>query len=143
MVALSLLLLAAAIWDIYYKKIPNFLVACIFLWGIVYAFYTGGISASLSSLFRAVLVLFLFFPAYQLRLLGAGDVKYLAALATVFGGKPLLYFLFFSFAGAFLFAVFSCFLKREKEAPTSFLGRRVPMAGAFFLSFLIHMGGFY
>ena len=143
MVALSVLLSAAAITDTSRKKIPNFLVLSVFLWGLVYSFLLGGLSAVFFFLVFSVCVLFLFFPFYQLHLLGAGDVKLLSAMAGFFPVTSFLFFLFYSFSGAFLLSIFSLIFSKKQMTISDILRHRVPMAGPFFISFLFYMGGFY
>lgn len=143
MVALSVLLSAAAITDTSRKKIPNILVLSVFLWGVVYSFLCEGLFAVFSFLLSTVCVLFLFFPFYQLHLLGAGDIKLLAAISGFFRVNTFLFFIFYSFLGAFLLALISLLLSKEKKSFSAVLHRRVPMAGAFLVSFLLYIGGFY
>ena len=104
-------LTAAAFTDIFFRRIPNLLLLMVLL--------PGGFFAGPAFLVRLLTVTALFYPFFRLRLVGAGDVKLLAAVAAWSGADRFLYFLFFSFFTAAVPAVLLLRrrLLREKETP--------------------------
>jgi prepilin peptidase CpaA len=84
-ILLGLLVAVAAVYDVRYRRIPNWLV----LAGIVAGFAWNIFSAGGAGLGRAAagfgLGFVLYFPLYLLRARGAGDVKLLAAAGSIAG----------------------------------------------------------
>src|SRR4051812_31541587 len=85
--SLIVLLMTAAICDMRTHRIPNRLVLCGGLWGLVCTtlwppVYHGTILYPLAGLAVGLL---LFFPLYLMRAMGAGDVKLLAMVGTFLG----------------------------------------------------------
>ncbi len=82
---MGILVTVAAVYDIRYRRIPNWLV----LTGIIAGFAFNSYSDGLSGLGRAAaglgLGFILYFPLYILRARGAGDVKLLAAVGSIVG----------------------------------------------------------
>jgi len=91
---LGILVAIAAVFDIRYRRIPNWLV----LAGIIVGFAWNVFSSGLPGLGRAAAGLgvgfILYFPLYLIRARGAGDVKLLAAIGAITGpGNCLWIFL--------------------------------------------------
>lgn len=89
-ILLAILVLVAAIYDIRYRRIPNWLVLAGIIVGFVWNVWSSGVSGSaVSGLGRAAagfgLGFILYFPLYLLRARGAGDVKLLAAVGAITG----------------------------------------------------------
>lgn len=84
-ILLGILVAAAAVFDIRFRRIPNWLV----LAGIVAGLVWNGFSSGWSGLGRGAeglgLGFILYFPFYMIRALGAGDVKLLAAVGAITG----------------------------------------------------------
>lgn len=84
-ILLGILILVAAIFDIRFRRIPNWLV----LAGIVVGLAWNTSSLGMSGLGRSAaglgLGFALYFPLYLLRARGAGDVKLLAAVGAITG----------------------------------------------------------
>lgn len=85
--------LACAIYDLKQRRLPNFLTLGMHIPALVILLLTGQglLGASVSSSFAAWgLALLLTLPAYAFNWLGAGDVKFLAALGLLTGLNFLL-----------------------------------------------------
>jgi prepilin peptidase CpaA len=84
-VILLLIVCLAAIYDLRYRRIPNWLVLTGLLLGLganTFLFEWAGLQRSLIGLGVAFLV---YFPLYLLRGMGAGDVKLMAAVGAIVG----------------------------------------------------------
>ena len=84
-VVLVLTVLTAAIYDLRYRRIPNWLV----LTALVVGFGLNTFLFEMAGLKRAALgmalALAIYFPLYLLRAMGAGDAKLMAALGSIVG----------------------------------------------------------
>ena len=83
--ALTALVLAAAIYDVRYRRIPNWLVAIGFaaaLFMSLGVFHTPGLRGSLAG---AALAIAFYLPLFALRAMGAGDLKLMAAVGAFTG----------------------------------------------------------
>jgi prepilin peptidase CpaA len=79
-VALLAMLLAACVWDVRVRKIPNRLTACIAVAGILFTMWQHPNWMGLGIAFGGFAVgMLVWFPSYAFGLLGAGDVKLAAA----------------------------------------------------------------
>src|SRR5580704_14681428 len=84
-IALLLLVAIAAVYDIRFRRIPNWLVLTGLLAGVVLntlLLEWSGVRASLLGISLAFLI---YFPLYLLRGMGAGDVKLMAAVGAIAG----------------------------------------------------------
>jgi prepilin peptidase CpaA len=84
-ILLGILVAVAAVTDIWFRRIPNWLVLAGVAAGLAWHLYSGG----LSGLGRAATGLgvgfILYFPLFLLRALRGGDVKLLAAAGAIAG----------------------------------------------------------
>lgn len=99
-ILLGILVAIAAVFDMRYRRIPNWLV----LAGILAGFSWNVSSSGWSGLLRAAeglgLGFILYFPLYLIRARGAGDVKLLAAVGTITGpGNCFLIFILTAILG--------------------------------------------
>ena len=88
-VAISALMLAAAVWDIRVRRIPNVLTVL----GLAAAFglrATAGPGAGIDGVVGAILAFVLCLPFFVLGVLGGGDAKLLMALGAFTGPRDLL-----------------------------------------------------
>src|SRR5690349_9099016 len=89
-VVLVLIVLTAGIYDLRYRRIPNWLV----LVGLVVGFGLNTFLFQLAGLERSALgmglALLIYFPLYLLRAMGAGDAKLMAAVGSIVGPKSWL-----------------------------------------------------
>jgi prepilin peptidase CpaA len=84
-VLLILIVLTAAIYDLRYRRIPNWLVLVGLVAGIslnTFLFELQGLKLSALGLGLALLI---YFPLYALRAMGAGDAKLMAAVGSIVG----------------------------------------------------------
>ena len=82
---LLLVLAIALIYDLMFHRIPNWLTATGLITGIVLHSYFQGVAGLLTSLGGAAIGLTLFLPFYIKRAMGAGDVKFMAAVSACMG----------------------------------------------------------
>lgn len=115
-ILLGILVALAAIFDIRYRRIPNWLV----LAGIVGGFAWNVSNSGWSGLLRASeglgLGFILYFPLYLIRARGAGDVKLLAAVGAVTGpGNCFWIFLLTAVLGGVIALVLLMFRGRVRK----------------------------
>jgi len=83
--ALTVLVLVAAVYDLRFRRIPNWLAVT----GICAGFALNGFSFGLAGLARAGLglglAIALYLPMFALRAMGGGDVKLMAAVGSITG----------------------------------------------------------
>jgi len=84
-ILLGILVAIAAIFDIRYRRIPNWLVLAGIIVGLAWNVYSSGWSGLLRASEGLGLGFILYFPLYLIRARGAGDVKLLAAVGAVAG----------------------------------------------------------
>ena len=89
LVACTFLLALAVWWDIHTQRIPNTLVLIGLVLGYASACLPNGIGWQSSAL-GSLVGLGVFLPLYVLRILGAGDVKLLAAVGAFVGYPSIL-----------------------------------------------------
>jgi prepilin peptidase CpaA len=84
-VVLALVVIVAAVYDVRFRRIPNWLVLSALVLGIglnTFLFEWSGLRFSLKGLGLGLVV---YFPLYLLRGMGAGDVKLMAAIGSIVG----------------------------------------------------------
>ena len=84
-ILLGILVGVAAVFDIRYRRIPNWLVLAGIVVGLAWNTSASGLSGLLHSAEGLGLGFALYFPLYLIRARGAGDVKLLAATGAVTG----------------------------------------------------------
>ncbi len=90
----------AAIYDLSYRKIPNWLNLAGLVLGLSVNFYLSGVSGLGRAGLGLGLGFLLYFPLFLLHARGAGDVKLLAAIGSVTGpGNCFVIFLITAIAG--------------------------------------------
>jgi prepilin peptidase CpaA len=93
-VLLVVIVMIAAIYDLRYRRIPNWLVLVGLVLGLglnTFLFELTGLKQSAVGLGLALLI---YFPLYLLRAMGAGDAKLMAAVGSIVGGPWNWIFLF-------------------------------------------------
>jgi len=84
-IVLVLMVAIAAVYDVRFRRIPNWLVLTGLVLGLglnTFLFRWAGARASLLGIVLAFLI---YFPLYLLRGMGAGDVKLMAAIGSIVG----------------------------------------------------------
>src|SRR3569833_3024733 len=82
---LAALTLTAAVYDIRFRSIANWLVLGGIIAGFAWSLYSGGLSGLGLAAEGLGLGFALYFPLYLLKARGAGDVKLLAAVGAIVG----------------------------------------------------------
>lgn len=102
--ALCFLLVLACYCDYRKGKIPNLLLAVMFIVGWGYGVSCGGIEEAVFFPAESLAVMLLLYPIFKIGALGAGDVKLYGVCA---GYLPFDKFLFFFFISLLVAAIFS------------------------------------
>jgi prepilin peptidase CpaA len=84
-VLLAILTLVAAVYDMRFRRIPNWLVLAGIIAGFAWNTYASGFSGLGHAAEGLGLGFALYFPLYLLKARGAGDVKLLAAVGAIVG----------------------------------------------------------
>lgn len=89
-VSLALLILIASYWDIRYRRIPNRLVAVVFLTSLLITLNQYGTSQLLQGLYSSLMVLGVSLLLFKFNIMAAGDGKLASALAITLVPSQLL-----------------------------------------------------
>lgn len=95
-VMVALFVGAAFVSDIRSMRIPNVLTVSFFAAGMVVHLYTGGLDGVVYALLGGLAGLVPLIVIYSLKGIGAGDVKFFAALGTIVGAVNVLHVLMYS-----------------------------------------------
>jgi prepilin peptidase CpaA len=115
-ILLGILVAIAAVFDIRYRRIPNWLVLAGIVVGLAWNVSDSGWSGLLRSSEGLGLGFILYFPLYLIRARGAGDVKLLAAVGAVAGpGNCLWIFLLTAILGGIIALVLLMFRGRVRK----------------------------
>ena len=133
-VILLFLLLAVAVFtDLRSNKIPNLLIITGLVFGIV---TTDQFIESISVFLFIILI---FFPAFKIGALGAGDIKCMAMMSFYLTRQELLWALFYAFLSAAGCSVCKIIYYRTLQIRKS----KVRLAFFLFIGALISVGGTY
>jgi len=115
-ILLGILVMVAAVYDIRYRRIPNWLVLAGIVAGCAWNTYSSGGTGLLHALKGLGLGFILYFPLYLLRARGAGDVKLLAAVGAITGpGNCFWVFLLTAILGGVIALVLLMFKGRVRH----------------------------
>lgn len=98
-------LLIAASADIATQKIPNWCLAALAMSGLAWNYFSAeglGLRGSSTGLLAGFLLML---PGYVFASMGAGDVKFMAAIGSVLGADPVLTVAFYSYIAILVMAV--------------------------------------
>ena len=132
-VLLFLLLAVAVVMDLRSSKIPNLLIITGLVLGLI---TTNHIIESISvSLF----IILIFFPAFKIGALGAGDIKCIAMMSFYLTRYELLWAMFYAFLTAAVYSICKIVYYRSFQIRKS----KVRLAFFLFMGTLISVGGTY
>lgn len=101
--SLAVLVLTAAIYDIRYRRIPNWLVLTGLLAGVLMATVFSDAAGLKTALSGAALAFAIYLPLFALRAIGAGDLKLMVAIGAFTGPSNwMVLFVFTSILGGVL-----------------------------------------
>ncbi len=80
----------AAVADVWSRRIPNWVTFGTLLLGVLLNTWLHGVEGAIAAIAGAALGLVLLLPFYAMGVMGAGDVKLLAALGAVLGPRMLV-----------------------------------------------------
>lgn len=113
LITLSLLLPVAVVFDLRERRIPNGLVAVGLAFGLALGALDGGVHELGARFIGALFGLAVLFPFFALRLVGAGDVKLMAAVGSLTGPAPLLPIALFTFIAGGVLALVALAVTRS------------------------------
>src|SRR6266699_5229766 len=90
-ILLGILVAVAALFDIRFRRIPNWLLLAGIIAGLAWNAYSSGWSGLGSGAAGLGLGFVLYFPLYLLRARGAGDVRLLAAVGAIAGPRNCIW----------------------------------------------------
>jgi prepilin peptidase CpaA len=115
-VLLGTLVAIAAVYDIRFRRIPNWLVLAGIITGCVWNVYSSGFTGLGRSAAGLGLGFALYFPLYLIRARGAGDVKLLAAVGAITGASNCFWiFLTTAITGGIIAVVLLLFRGRLRK----------------------------
>ena len=113
MLILCIILIAAGYYDYRRAKIPNTMVLCILIEGLIRQIWIDGIAGAGTYLLTVAVVVFLLYPLFRIGGLGAGDVKLMAVCAGFFPVVKMISFLFVSLLISAVFSIIQLFRERD------------------------------
>lgn len=115
-ILLAILVAVAAVFDIRYRRIPNWLVLTGIIAGLAWNLSASGWSGLGRSAEGLGLGFVLYFPLYLIRARGAGDVKLLAAVGAITGpGNCFWIFLLTAILGGIIAVILLLFRGRLRK----------------------------
>lgn len=106
-----LVFLIALYFDLRYQRIPNLLCLITLMVGFIVQVYFSGWAGLFSAFIGAGLALVILFPAFALKLLGAGDVKLMVAIGSFLEVKLLLWSLIYAVIAGAVTSIFLALYK--------------------------------
>jgi len=114
-IGLFVLCMAASISDIRRRIIPNSIVLCIYLLGMVRTLISKGVLHTLTALAYCLMILIAFYVIYLTGQIGAGDVKLYSAIPLYYPGDKILLIYLIIFCVAAVLALGRSFLLPSKR----------------------------
>ncbi|WP_022942105.1 A24 family peptidase [Psychromonas hadalis] len=106
-----LVFLIALYFDLRYQRIPNLLCFVTLLLGFMVQYYFSGWAGLFNAFIGAGLALVILFPAFALKLLGAGDVKLMVAIGSFLTVQLLLWSLIYAIIAGAITSIFLALYK--------------------------------
>ena len=131
---LGVIVLTAAGWDLAVRRIPNPLVLCGLLAGLLFGLTQGGWNGLLVSSLGLLLAFALTFPQWVVKWMGGGDAKLFMVVGAFLGPLPTLDVLIWSTAinGIVALGVAAAIGLQRRFGVTLLQSMEVPMALAIF-----------
>jgi len=115
-ILLGILVVVAAVYDIRFRRIPNWLVLAGIVTGIAWNVYSSGLTGLGRGAAGLGLGFILYFPLWLVRARGAGDVKLLAAVGAITGpGNCFWIFLLTAILGGIIALILLMFHGRVRK----------------------------
>lgn len=132
------LFLVSAVWEDYHtQKISNSLIITALVSAFLYQIRQQGFQSILYSFFHVCVIVFLLFPLYLCKALGAGDIKLLGVTAVFLSWRHA----FMAFiSGVYLALIHIIFLLLYRKRA---FGNKIPMSGPILGGILIVMFFYY
>ena len=131
LISLAILLTISSIMDIRERRIPNWITYSTMVFAILYHAGCQGMEGFIFSLKGFGIGLGAFIPFYFLGMMGAGDVKLMAAIGTILGFEGTLYALYYS---AILGGIYGLIVLLLNRALLRALIHRLIRTGKMFIS---------
>ena len=127
----ALILLIAAVWDIRFNRIPNWLTFPSMIVALSYHVISGGVEGLLFSLGGAAAGMAILIIPYFMRGMGAGDVKLVGVVGAFLGvGKMVLALLWTALVGGLYAIVLLIYCVHLKRTPRPHLSAAYPYKGS-------------
>ena len=121
--------------DLKHRRIPNFLVICLFLWGICSRGMPGEWNSSVKGALLAGGSMLIFYIVFR-RGIGAGDVKLLTVVGFYMGCEEIWELLFVIFLTAAVWGIWMHIIRKNQI-------KTIPLAVCVLLGFIFHMGNIF
>lgn len=110
-----IMIFAAAVYDIRYGRIPNWMTFPAIVAGLTYHTATAGVPGLMSSLAGTATGFSVFIVFYALGGMGAGDVKLMAAVGALLGPRETLYAALFTAIAGGIYALAHLVSKKNRQ----------------------------
>ena len=110
-----MVLSVAVLWDIRFRRIPNWLTFPAIIAGISYHTYSGGVPALLLSLGGLLVGFGGFVVFYMLGGMGAGDVKLMGAIGALLGPKDVFFAVLYTLIVGGIYAILLLITQRSNR----------------------------
>ncbi|MEW6130942.1 MAG: A24 family peptidase [Acidobacteriota bacterium] len=114
---------AAGIWDLRYRRIPNWLIVLTVLLSLSWHSFHDGLSGLWTSSLGLIVGLAFLFPIYLMRGIGAGDVKLMGALGAAVTFKHIFTLFVISAIIAGIMAIFQAIWSKALLKTVKNMGR--------------------
>lgn len=112
----------AVLYDLRFRRIPNWLTFPAMIAGVAYNTYLGGIPGLLLSLGGLLVGFGVFIAFYMFGGMGAGDVKLMAAIGSLLGPKDVLYAALYTAVAGGVYAILLMVARRTNREALSRYG---------------------
>lgn len=114
-IIVGIILLVCAVFDLKFRKIPNYITVPFLVVGIIYTFINFGIKGVGNSLLNVLIVILIFFYGFIKSYMGAGDIKVLLALAFWLDTVNMILFIFMTLIVGAVISVYKMVVNVKAE----------------------------